>query len=77
MARSIKARFSKGIIKPLERLELEEGKELIVTITELSLVTAADSFERSAGGWRGTINAEKLTEDIYTDRLISRSEIKL
>jgi predicted DNA-binding antitoxin AbrB/MazE fold protein len=77
MARRIKARFSKGIIEPLERLELEEGKEVIVTITEPSLETAVDTFKRSAGGWRGTINAEKLIEDIYTDRLISRAEIKL
>ncbi len=77
MIKSIKARFSKGMIEPLERIDLEEGKEFTIIITELSTKIAADAFERSAGGWKETINAEKLIKDIYSDRLIPRPEIKL
>jgi len=40
--------------------------------------TIKDAFERSAGRWKGTIDAEKLIKDIYEDRLIStRNEPKL
>ncbi|MHC4753129.1 MAG: antitoxin family protein [Planctomycetota bacterium] len=31
MEKTIKAKFSDGVIKPLEELILEEGKELIIT----------------------------------------------
>jgi len=75
--KTIRARFSEGIIKPLEKLEIEEGKEIIVTIKEKPF-RVSDAFERSAGRWKGTIDAEALIENIYADRLISqRSEIKL
>jgi len=77
MIKSIKARFSKGKIEPLEKLALEEDKEFTIIIIESSAKTPADAFERSAGGWKGTIDAEKLIRDIYSDRLISRPRIKL
>jgi predicted DNA-binding antitoxin AbrB/MazE fold protein len=32
--KTIKARFSNGVIEPLEDLTIEEGKELIITISE-------------------------------------------
>jgi len=77
MERTIKARFSEGLIEPLEKLEIEEGKEIIVTIKE-KLIRPKDAFERSAGKWKGTIDAETLIKNIYADRLISRrSEITL
>jgi predicted DNA-binding antitoxin AbrB/MazE fold protein len=76
--KTIRARFSEGIIKPLEKLEIEEGKEIIVTIKEKPFRVREDAFERSAGRWKGTIDAEALIENIYADRLIrQRSEIKL
>jgi predicted DNA-binding antitoxin AbrB/MazE fold protein len=78
MEKTIKARFSKGMIEPLEKLDFEEGKEITVTIIDFPSKSAEDAFTRSAGGWKGTINAEKLIKDIYSDRLISaRPEAKL
>ena len=65
--KTIRARFSKGMIEPLEKLDLEEGKEILVTIRETSL---EDRFLKAAGAWKGTIDAEKLIEDIYRDRLL-------
>ena len=77
MGRTIKARFSEGMIEPLEKLEMEEGKEFLVTIKE-KIIRPKDAFERSAGKWKGTIDAEALIENIYADRLISqRSGIRL
>jgi predicted DNA-binding antitoxin AbrB/MazE fold protein len=79
MAKTIKARYSKGVIEPLEKLEIEEGKELTVTISEVpKKVEGEDALDLTFGGWVGLINAEELKKNIYADRLIStRSEVKL
>ena len=49
MARKIKARFSKGKIEPLEKLELREGEEIVISLEETpqperSTRTRAKSF---------------------------------
>jgi len=78
MGKTIKARFSKGVIEPMEKIDIAEGKELTITIIEVPSKREEDAFERSAGRWKGTIDAEKLIKDIYEDRLIStRNEPKL
>lgn len=74
MVKTIKARFSKGLIEPLEKVDIEEGKEITVTIRKVPLKKREDVFERSAGAWKGTIDAEKLIENIYSDRLLSTRE---
>jgi predicted DNA-binding antitoxin AbrB/MazE fold protein len=71
MGKTIKARFSKGVIKPLEKVNIAEGEEVTVTIMKSPSGLKKDAFERSAGTWEGTINAEKLIKDIYKDRLLS------
>jgi predicted DNA-binding antitoxin AbrB/MazE fold protein len=72
MSRTIRAKFSNGVIEPLEKLDLDEGKEIKVTITDVPEPSGKkDGFERSAGGWKGLVDAEKLKKDIYSDRLIS------
>jgi predicted DNA-binding antitoxin AbrB/MazE fold protein len=78
MGKTIKARFSKGVIEPMEKIDIAEGKEITITIIEIPSTREKDAFEKSAGGWKGTIDAEKLIKDIYEDRLIStRNEPKL
>jgi len=34
MAKTIRARYSHGVIEPLEKVEFKEGEELFITITE-------------------------------------------
>ena len=77
--KTIKARFSKGKIEPLEKIDLEEGKEITVTIINIPGVTEKeDILEATAGGWRGLIDAEELKKNIYNDRLIStRPKVKI
>ena len=73
LEKTIKARFSNGVIEPLEDLTIEEGKELIITISEVpagSEKTLA-ALRKSFGGWRGLIDAEELKKNIYSDRLIN------
>ena len=67
MEKTIRARFSKGVIEPLENLTIEEGKELIVTIADMPVESAKtlEALKKSFGGWRDLIDAEELKKNIY------------
>ena len=71
MARTIRARFANGVLEPLERLDVPEGEVLTITIIRLPVKECGGGLERSAGGWKGLIDAEELKRNIYADRLIS------
>ena len=78
MAEMIRARVRGGVLEPLEKVELPEGKEVYVTIQLISPQGNRDAFRRAFGKWKGTIDAESLIRNIYANRLIStRPEPKL
>lgn len=79
MGKTIRARISKGMIEPLEAVDIAEGEEVFVTIVEIpGPVEKEDALEASAGGWKGLVDAEELIKNIYADRLVStRPEVKL
>jgi predicted DNA-binding antitoxin AbrB/MazE fold protein len=79
MGKTIRAKYSKGVIRPLEKVDIEEGKEITVTIIEFPMPVKKDSgLEGTAGGWKGLVNADELKENIYAARLIStRPGVKL
>ena len=78
MGTTIRARFSGGVLKPLEAVGLREGDEVSVTIVSSGGETSAGWLEKSAGGWVGLIDAEELKRSIYEGRLVStRSEPRL
>ncbi len=78
MEKTVRAKFSQGVIKPMEQLDLEEGKEITITIVEFPSRQKLEAFRKSAGTWKGTLDAEKLIKNIYADRLLStREEPKL
>lgn len=60
-----------GMLEPLEKFDLPEGKEMTITILDVPAERDFEAFRRSAGGWKGTIDAEALIRNIYADRLIS------
>lgn len=62
MIKEIKARFSKGVIEPSEKLDLEEGEELKITISKKKSVTEA--LRKTFGGWKDLIDAEELKKNI-------------
>ncbi len=82
MGRTIRARFSKGVIEPLERVDIADGREVLVTILlELpppSPGEGADFRDATAGAWKDSIDCEELKRNIYADRLIpsGRPEVK-
>ncbi len=77
MERTIRAKFRNGMIEPLEKLEIEEGKELLITVKDL--LSLEDRFEKAMGSWKGRIDCDQLVRDIYESRRLSatRPEVKL
>jgi predicted DNA-binding antitoxin AbrB/MazE fold protein len=73
--KTIKARFSKGKIEPLEKVEMTEGEEITVSILKLPSTAKRKSFKEAlkatAGGWKNLIDCDELKKNIYNDRLIS------
>jgi predicted DNA-binding antitoxin AbrB/MazE fold protein len=70
MGKTIRARFSKGKIEPLEKVDIADGKEITIIIMDIPSTRKKNGFEKSAGAWKGTIDAKKLIENIYADRLV-------
>ncbi len=63
------------MLKPRERLNLEDGEEVVLSIS--SPRVSEDRLAvmwSSAGSWKGTVDAEKLIEEIYASRLAGTSE---
>jgi predicted DNA-binding antitoxin AbrB/MazE fold protein len=72
MGKTIRAKVSKGIIRPLEDLGIDDDKEVIITIVEIpDRLEKGDILDKTAGGWIGLVDAEELKKNIYSDRLVS------
>jgi predicted DNA-binding antitoxin AbrB/MazE fold protein len=78
MGGTIRARVKGGVLEPLERTDLPEGKEVLITVISVAEDQDDQAFLRSAGSWKGLIDAEKFIRDVYEDRLLNtREEPKL
>ena len=71
MRRTIRARVKGGVLEPLEPIDVPEGTEMTVTLFDSPSPKDLEAFRRSAGSWKGTIDADALIRNIYADRLIS------
>lgn len=70
MIETIKARYSRGRIEPLDPLELEEGSELLVTITQtVSPSSGEDPTTATAGAWKGLVDCQTFEREVYESRL--------
>ena len=79
MVRQIRGRFSGGIVLPLEEIDLEDGEEVVIAVSdEPSLERRRQALRASAGAWKGLNDPDELIRNIYASRLIqSRPEPKL
>jgi len=78
MGETIRARVKGGVLEPLEPLELAEGEEVTLTISPAPSESRGDWLTRTAGGWAGLVDGERLKRDIYESRsLITRPEPRL
>ena len=81
MLKTIRAKFTGGVLKPLERLDIEEDSEVLITVNFESTFSDSDQtnrFKSAMGAWKGTHDPEELLRSIYSDRLTgSRPEPKI
>ncbi len=73
----VKARFSKGVLTPLEPLNLEEGEEVMVSIDtkpQLSYEERLKITMSAAGGWVGSHDPEELKRMLYQARITGSRE---
>lgn len=79
MTKKIRARFSHGVFTPLERIDIPDGKELTIDISDESKKKVfSDVLRETAGAWKNSIDCKELLKNIYADRHIStRPEVKL
>ena len=71
MSLTIRARVKGGKLEPLEKIDLPEGKEVLVSVLEAPGSLDFEAFRRSAGAWKGLVDTETLIRNIYAYRLIS------
>jgi|SRR5215510_10116426 len=64
----IRARVANGLLEPLDRIDLPEGKEIGIVILEPLAPCDIKAFRRAAGSWKGNVDADKLSRDIYDVR---------
>ena len=77
MLMNVKVKFSGGVLRPLEPLNLEEGKEVTVSIEDVPSSTGAiQALRASAGGWVGSHDPDELKRTIYEAR-VTGSRMKL
>jgi predicted DNA-binding antitoxin AbrB/MazE fold protein len=77
LLKTIKAIYKNGVIEPLEKMDIEDGAEITITVSE-PVTTGAEGIKKSFGGWKGLIDADQFLRDIYESRRIStRPEVKL
>ena len=70
MLKTIKAKFTDGVLVPLEPVAFEEGDEILLSFDEAYRISPEERTKISmgaAGGWAG-IDGEELKRLIYTSR---------
>ena len=76
MLRTIRAKFTGGALKPLERLDLEEGMEVTVSIEDsLSSDEVIRALRATAGAWKGKHNPDELKRMLYEARLAGSRQV--
>jgi len=74
VTKHFRARYSKGVLEPLEAIDLEEGAEVSLSIEEEpSPDEAGEAFRRSAGSWGGR-DPDELIRMIYESRITGSRE---
>jgi len=80
MLKTIKAKYKHGIFEPLEKVDLEDGSEVNITIESHKFMSEDEREKRflsSAGGWKDLLD-EKFLDEIYEQRKRkTRPEVKL
>ena len=71
MSGTVRVCVKRGRLELLEKVDIPDNTEVSVTIIETPGARSADGLRRSAGGWKGLIDADTVIENIYSDCLVS------
>jgi predicted DNA-binding antitoxin AbrB/MazE fold protein len=71
MSSTVRARMRRGMLELLEKVDLAEGTEVTITILDEPSAADREAFRRAAGGWKDTVDADTLINNIYASRLVS------
>lgn len=66
----IRARYINGILKPMASLDIQEGAEVALTVTEVEAKSSQRTRKLTGlafGAWKG-VNAEELKRHIHESR---------
>ena len=74
MSETIRVRVKDGVLEPLERMNLPEGKEVVISVVTVIEDPDEEAFLRSAGSWKGLIDADEFIRQVYEDRLLNSRE---
>ena len=74
VTKTIKARYRRGVIEPLEKLDIEEGKELLVTLTEVPSESSEDEDDRKIMEELHQEDREGYTTRTFSEFLASRGK---
>ncbi len=79
MTKRVRARYTRGLLKPLEDLDLEEGEEVTLTIEEAAKAESMlQALRATAGGWVSLLDLEEFERQVYASRLVqTRPEPRL
>ena len=70
MVQTVQAKYEDGVLKPTEKLNLDEGDVVVVTISGRRITANDVEVSRSsAGAWRGRFDAGKLVAELYEARI--------
>ena len=70
MGETIRVRVRGGMLEPLDKLDLPDGKEVVITILDVPTEADIAASKRAAGSWKGLVDADALIRNIYADRLL-------
>jgi len=70
MVTTMRATIHNGNLVPGDKLNLPEGREVQLTITEIPAEEDVETSRQAADGWQGLMGAETLIRHIYRDRLV-------
>ena len=72
MAKKLRAKFSNGVLTPLDKLDLEEGAEVTVSIDDGPELTTEERIEilkSTAGAWeKNSESRERTKHMLYEER---------
>jgi predicted DNA-binding antitoxin AbrB/MazE fold protein len=79
MLKTIKARYHRGRLEPLEPLGLEEGDEVAITVTHAEPLTPdEDPTAATAGAWKDLLDCQTFEQEVYQNRLLqTRPQVRL